>query len=90
MNERLKTIKIITVALTVFIVLLFTAMIINFISLAKVNSRKKDLEEKLNYYSGLSSDYSGEIAYKESDEFIEMYAREQLNMQGEGEQAFEG
>lgn len=88
MENKTRVYKIATVAIMVFIVLLVAAMVINLIKLGKVNSREKALAAELAKYDQLIQAQEDEIAYKSTQEYIDRYAREYLNMMGKDEDAF--
>lgn len=72
--------KIIVAACTVFLVLAIIALIINLVRLSAVNSRKAELEAQAAYLDTLIDKNGDLIGYCETDEFIENYAREYLDM----------
>ncbi len=72
--------KIIVVACSVFLVLAIIALIINLVRLSAVNSRKAELEAQSAYLDTLIDKNGDLIGYCETDEFIENYAREYLDM----------
>lgn len=88
MENKARIYKIVTIAIMVFIVLLVAAMVINLIKLGKVNSREKALAAELAEYDRLIQAQEDEIAYKSTQEYIDRYAREYLNMIGKDEDAF--
>ena len=73
--EKNKIIRIITVSAVIFIVLLLIALIMNLVTLTRLNNRKAELESKLE-------EIRGQIEANN--------AREYLNMKGKDEEAFTG
>jgi cell division protein FtsB len=90
MNSRLKTIRIITASLLVFIILLIIALTINVASWVRTNNRVKFLESELARRTEVSSGLKDEIEYKDTDEYKELIARERLRMIRKGETAVTG
>lgn len=77
--------KIVVATLAVVLVLLIVALIVNLVRLGAANSRKDALaaqNAQLEQRIGLNEDA---IAYCQSSEFIEAYAREYLDMKYRGE-----
>ncbi len=72
--------KIIVAACAVFLVLAVVALIINLVRLGAVNARKAELEAQSAYLDTLIDSNGKMISQCESDEFIENYAREYLDM----------
>ncbi len=88
--QKSSTIKIITIASIVLLALLFIALIINVIKLSSLNNRKAELENRLIEIERQIEENSDAIDYLGTDDYIDRYAREYLNMQGQGEEAFTG
>jgi len=85
-----QSLKIITASLLVFVMLLAIALLVNLISLGRVNARTRNLEERLALALNQIEQNEGEIEYRTSPEFIERYGREWLNMKRRGETVFVG
>lgn len=88
--EKNKIVRIITVSAVIFIVLLLIALVMNLVTLTRLNNRKAELESKLTEIREQIEANSAEIDYISSDEYIDAYAREYLNMKGKDEEAFTG
>lgn len=88
--EKNKIVRIITVSAVIFIVLLLIALIMNLVTLTRLNNRKAELESKLTEVREQIEANNAEIDYISSDEYIDAYAREYLNMKGKDEEAFTG
>ena len=88
--EKNKIVRIITVSAVIFIVLLFIALVMNLVTLTRLNNRKAELESKLTEIREQIEANNAEIDYISSDEYIDAYAREYLNMKGKDEEAFTG
>lgn len=88
--EKNKIVRIITVAAVIFIVLLLIALVMNLVTLTRLNNRKAELESKLTEIREQIEANNAEIDYISSDEYIDAYAREYLNMKGKDEEAFTG
>ncbi len=88
--EKEKILKIITVSAIIFITILAAALILNLIKLTNINSKKANLEKQLNEIQRQIEENESEIDYISTDEYIDQYAREYLNMQGKDEEAFTG
>ncbi len=85
-----KKMRIITVTAIVFIFLLIIALIVNIIRLSSINNRREKLEAQLLQLESQISDTQSQISYVTTDEYIDQYAREYLNMQGKDDKAFTG
>ena len=88
--EKNKIVRIITVSAVIFIVLLLIALVMNLVTLTRLNTRKAELESKLTEIREQIEANNAEIDYISSDEYIDAYAREYLNMKGKDEEAFTG
>ena len=88
--EKNKIVRIITVSAVIFIVLLLIALVMNLVTLTRLNNRKAELESKLTDIREQIEANNAEIDYISSDEYIDAYAREYLNMKGKDEEAFTG
>lgn len=86
--EKEKLLKIITVSVTVFIALLVISLIINLVKLSSMNSRKAELEAELIALDNQIQRNDATIDYVRSDEYIDRYAREYLDMIGKDEETF--
>ena len=87
-RDKVKTV--IVAACVAFAVLLIIALIISLVSLSTATSRRNKLEAQLKEINAQIE--KGETAreYYQSDEYIEMIAREYLNMKGKDEITFVG
>lgn len=92
MNEekRIKIMQMITVAAVLLFVLLTVALIVNLVRLASVNSRKARLEAELNRLDAQIAANNDTIDYRQTEAYVDAYAREYLNMIGSDEEAFTG
>ena len=88
--EKNRIVRIITVSAVIFIVLLVIALTMNLVTLTRLNNRKAELESKLTEIREQIEANNAEIDYISSDEYIDAYAREYLNMKGKDEEAFTG
>ena len=78
------------VAAVVLFVLLLVALITNLVRLAGSNSRKAELEAQLAALDRQIEENNSIIDYRQSEEYVDAYAREYLNMIGRDEEAFTG
>ena len=90
MSEKTKMIKIITVSAVIFLFLLICSLVINLIQLAGITAKEKRLQAQLDELTNEITVNQGTIDYLSSDEAIERYAREQLNMQNQNDQTYVG
>ncbi len=88
--DRTNLIKTLTVSAIVFIAVLLTALIINIVKLSTLNSKKEALIERLSTVESQIKENDEIIEYISTDEYIDRYAREYLNMTGADEEAFTG
>lgn len=77
--------KIAVAAMSVFLVLLIVALIVNLVRLGAANSRKNALAEQNAKLEQLIEDQDQMIYYYGTSEFVEEYAREMLDMIYRGE-----
>ena len=88
--DRTNLIKTLTVSAIVFIAVLLTALVINIVKLSTLNSKKEALIERLSTVESQIKENDEIIEYISTDEYIDRYAREYLNMTGADEEAFTG
>ena len=86
--QKSSTIKIITIASIVLLAILVIALVINVIKLSSLNNRKAELQTKLAEIERQIEENNDTIDYLGTDDYIDRYAREYLNMNGAGEEAF--
>lgn len=89
MNKQ-RNLRIITTSAIIFIVLLLVALVVNIVRLSSINSKKDDLRQRLNAINAQIESNEREIDWITTDEYIDQYAREYLNMTGKDDQAFTG
>ena len=88
--ENREKVKIIVVAAcAAFAVLMLISLIVGLVSLASA-SRKERLERQLADLNARLELGASNLEYYKSDEYIEMIAREYLNMKGKDEISFVG
>lgn len=85
-----KKMQIITVTAIIFIFILLVALVVNIVRLSAINKRREKLEAQLATIQTEISATQDQIGYITTDEYIDQYAREYLNMQGKDEEAFTG
>lgn len=90
MSEKTKMIKIVTVSAIIFLLLLICSLIINLINLAGTRSKEKKLQAELDALRQQITRNQSTIDYLSSDEAIERFAREQLNMQNKNDKTYYG
>lgn len=66
--EKNKIVRIITVSAVIFIVLLLIALVMNLVTLTRLNNRKAELESKLTEIREQIEANNAEIDYISSDE----------------------
>lgn len=89
-KNREKAKRIIVSACVVFALLMLIALIVSLVGLASANRRKNRLEKQLAQIDAQIERNNSDISYYQSSAYIEMIAREYLDMQGEGEITFVG
>lgn len=89
-EKRIRILQLVTVAAVVLFVLLLVALITNLVRLAGSNSRKAELEAQLAALDRQIEENNSIINYRQSEEYVDAYAREYLNMIGRDEEAFTG
>lgn len=88
MESKAKVIKIITVSAIVLIFLLAVSLIINLVKLGNARSAERKLQAQLDELNARIEQNDASIAELSSDEYLDWYAREYLNMKGRDEDAF--
>lgn len=88
--ERESLIKTLTVSAIVFICVLLVALIINVVKLTCLNDRKAELAASIADVERQITENDDYIDYISTDDYIDQYAREYLNMTGKDEEAFTG
>lgn len=78
-------VKIIVASLAVLLVLFIIALIVNLVRLSAVNKRKDELAAQSAQLDALIEENNELIAYCNSSEFVEDYARKYLDMVYRGE-----
>ena len=81
-------IKIITVSAVIFICLLVVALVSNLIKLASVNNRKAELEAELVALEQTIAQNDQTLDFMATDEYVDQYGREFLDLIGKDEQPF--
>lgn len=89
-DKQIKIQMIIIVSCVIFAVLLITSLIMGLVNLATASTRKGDLEAQLNSINSQIARNDTDIAYYQTDEYIDRIAREYLNMQGADDITFVG
>lgn len=89
-QNREKVKVIIVAACVAFAVLLVISLIVSLVSLASASSRKARLERQLAELDVRLELGMSDLEYYKSDEYIEMIAREYLDMKGKDEISFVG
>ena len=88
MDSKVKVIKIITVSAVVLIFLLAISLIINLVKLANASNKEAKLQAEVAALDKIIEANDENISILESDEYLDWYAREYLNMKGRNEEAF--
>ncbi len=88
MDSKAKVIKIITVSAVILIFLLVISFFMNLVKLINASSTESKLKEQLTLLDAQIAENSDNIAELESNEYLDWYAREYLNMKGRDDEAF--
>lgn len=88
MRSKTKVLKIITVSAVILIFLLVVSLIMNIVKLVNANATKRKLEQACAELNERIAENDETISELSSDEYVEWYAREFLNMKGRDEDAF--
>ena len=88
MHDKVKIIKIITVASVIFIILMAISLIINVIKLSGLSRRKAELEGELAAINQAIEENNEALDFMSSDTYVDQYAREYLNLIGKDEKPF--
>lgn len=81
-------VKIITVALSAFICLLMISLIVNLAKLSSLNKQSAQQAQMLEQLKTIERENGDTIKYMQSDEYVERYAREYLNMADSDDEIF--
>jgi cell division protein FtsB len=84
------TLRVITVSMVLFLLILIAALVINVVKLSTINNKKTQLLDNLARIEQEIKQNQDTIDYLSTDEYVDQYAREYLNMQGKNEEAFTG
>ena len=84
------TLRVVTVSMVLFLLVLIAALVINIVKLSSVNAKKEALLNNLARIENEIKDNQATIDYLSTDAYVDQYAREYLNMQGKNEEAFTG
>ena len=76
--------------MVLFLLILIAALVINVVKLSSVNAKKEQLIDNLARIEQEIKQNQDTIDYLSTDEYVDQYAREYLNMQGKNEEAFTG
>ncbi len=88
MRDRIKVAKIVTGAAVVFLFLLVVSLCINLVKLTKASANERRLEAELARLNESIERNDATIDELKSEEYLDWYAREYLNMKGKDEEAF--
>ena len=89
MEDKKQTIKIITVLLSAFICVMLCVLAGNIVKIINLNRKQSRLNDTLAKLETSYEINEGKIRFLESDEFVEKYAREYLNLSGENDVTYE-
>ncbi len=89
-DKKIRTQSVIVISCVIFLVLMITALIINLVRLGSLRAREKELAQLIAQADATIAGNEAELTYRQSQEYIDWYAREYLNMQGEDEITFIG
>jgi len=89
-QRQLEKKKIIAIAATILIGVLFVVLIYNFIMLGQLSSRRRALEQQLYQLEQILEGNRSEIDRRQTSEYIERFARQYLDMIRDGDSVFVG
>ena len=91
MTERQKNMaKMLTVSGIVLAVIIIVALVYNIVSLVNLNIRKAEVDANVMHLEAVVEGNEAMIDYRGSDDYIERYARDYLNMMGRHDVAYVG
>ena len=85
-DKKIRIKSVIVISCVIFLELI----IINLVRLGSLRSREKELAAMLAQADEAIAGNEAEISYRQSQEYLDWYAREYLNMQGDDEITFIG
>ena len=89
-EQKIRTQSVIVISAVIFLVLMIAALIINLVRLSSLRAREKELAALIAQADAAIAAGDADISYRQSQEYIDWYAREYLNMQGEDDITFMG
>ena len=89
-KDKKQVYKIASALLGAFSCVMLCVLLGNVVRIANLNRKKAALESDLTRLEASYEVNEGKIRFLESDEFVEKYAREYLNLSGDGDENYEG
>lgn len=80
-----KIVKIVTASATVFILLLVSIIVAEYIKINSLNRKIQDVTTDIDYLSSSKTNLEADLDYHSRDIYIEDYARRELRMLKDGE-----
>ena len=89
-EQKIRTQSVIVISAVIFLVLMIVALVINLVRLSSLRARERELAALIAQADAAITSNDADISYRRSQEYIDWYAREYLNMQGEDDITFMG
>ena len=86
--DKTKLVKIIAVAAVIFLSLIVASLVLNVIKLAGLNRREAELKNELYRLEQAMAENSETLEFMQTDDYVDQYAREYLNLIGKDELPF--
>lgn len=84
-ERKIRILQLITVSAVIFFVLIMAGLIMNLVKLSSLRTKEAMLAAELTALEAVIADNDEDIAYRSTDEYVERYAREELNMKRKDE-----
>ena len=86
--DKTRLVKIIAVAAVIFLSLIVASLVLNVIKLAGLNRREAELKNELYRLEQAMAENSETLEFMQTDDYVDQYAREYLNLIGKDELPF--
>ena len=91
LTEKQKNIaRLLTVSGIILAIIVIISLVYNVVTLVNLGDRKANLETEISRLGTVVENNDETIEYRSSDDYVERYAREYLNMIGENDVAYKG
>jgi cell division protein FtsB len=86
--DKTNVVKIIAVSAVIFLSLIIASLILNVVKLAGLSRREAELKNELYVLEQAMAENSETLEFMQTDDYVDQYAREYLNLIGKDELPF--